>query len=923
MTVQERVQSDSFSAGVDDCFQAADDDRSGCSDEVCEINVCQRRPECCITTYDVSCVVVAIEVCDVPVRDDVSCLQLDSDALSRPPGCDNESCLRAVCQVDNLCCAESYNAACVTIARTLQGSACAEPVVVEEEETLPPTMTSTTIIPATQMPTFAPRPIESENPLTSTSAPYPYVTETLNGDNHCFQTSYTPGCNDTACLELICLEQPSCCTDTFDQRCVESARRNGLTCSAPLRFQNNNCLDVNPFGGCTNSECEAMVCQQRPQCCNRGNLVGEWDAECVNMAKKSCDLVGKNTCFQSVRTPGCTDSLCADVVCQDDDFCCERQWDSSCVEAAMRNSKEFCTQDWPPQDNSCFEADPFKRPRCSNTGPSECEGVVCTLRPECCDVAYDQECVRLALSHCELPPPENHCYESSDVPGCTDSKCLDVVCDIDETCCTGPYSNDCVGIAKKNAKLCPPPNLGNTCFQESPFGGCLDRRCEQLVCEINPNCCNGEEAGQWSSLCVGAAQELCQPEMVKRPNGLCPAGMTCGTDLMANCTELAAQYRDVFELGDVYGGIYCGNGSANIENCPQGMYCPDPMTMLPCPSGYYCPYKTAKPTIRCRTCAEGATQLTQDFYGYIILSVILFLVVVYVTHGLLNRYNKRLADRIHYFEKRVFVDKLQGTMKKAHIMLGHSQQQKQMLEKLRPKLEVISRRLARLEKTSPKSPGHVRKNSNGSSPGHTRTNSWGSLPNHVRKNSWGSKPGHARKNSWGSKPGHARKNSWGTSPGPGAQVRKNSSGNGLDFVGDDIRFDARRVFDILDANGSGDVTFEELNVIMGFNEVELKEFIRRMNEMAGLTSDTGTVSRPVFVKYFLQALLETSKLTISFEEAANLFDEMSGSTSEKAVNEISMNTFYKSSMSDFLSDTQIFELIRVSLFSLVLESTLA
>ena len=35
-----------------------------------------------------------------------------------------------------------------------------------------------------------------------------------------------------------------------------------------------------------------------------------------------------------------------------------------------------------------------------------------------------------------------------------------------------------------------------------------------------------------------------------------------------------------------------------------------------------------------------------------------------------------------------------------------------------------------------------------------------------------------------------------------------------------------------------------------FNEVELREFIRRMNEMAGLllSLETGTVSRPVLVK---------------------------------------------------------------------------
>jgi Ca2+-binding EF-hand superfamily protein len=188
-------------------------------------------------------------------------------------------------------------------------------------------------------------------------------------------------------------------------------------------------------------------------------------------------------------------------------------------------------------------------------------------------------------------------------------------------------------------------------------------------------------------------------------------------------------------------------------------------------------------------------------------------------------------------------------------MRGYSHEQKQILEKLRPKLELISRRLSRLEKNR----------------------SFGSPPKYGGSTASSSK----------------------------------TKANGLEFVGHDIKFDARRVFDILDSDASGDVSFEELNVILGLNEVELKEFIRRMNEMSGSSTNSDSVTRPVFVKYFLQVLLETSKLTISFEEAEALFDEMAGSTEDKPVDEINMNKFYTSSMSDFLSDSQIFELIRV------------
>ena len=62
------------------------------------------------------------------------------------------------------------------------------------------------------------------------------------------------------------------------------------------------------------------------------------------------------------------------------------------------------------------------------------------------------------------------------------------------------------------------------------------------------------------------------------------AGYFCSYDLMANCTELADQYKDVLLLGNILGGVYCGNEEEDkLINCPRGRYCPDPETMLPCP----------------------------------------------------------------------------------------------------------------------------------------------------------------------------------------------------------------------------------------------------------------------------------------------------------------------------------------------------
>lgn len=214
------------------------------------------------------------------------------------------------------------------------------------------------------------------------------------------------------------------------------------------------------------------------------------------------------------------------------------------------------------------------------------------------------------------------------------------------------------------------------------------------------------------------------------------------------------------------------------------------------------------------------------------------LVVVYIGLGILQRYNIQLADH--------FQDLVNLRQKQT----GSSQQQKQVLEKLRPKLELIGLRLAKIE--------GVKNPTNSST----------------------------------------------------ADKNVNTRYSGLEFHGEDIKFDAIRLFDVLDADGSGGVTFDELNVILELRDVELQEFIRRMNEMADSSSNNASVTRPVFVKYFLQVLTDTCNLSISYEEAEVIFDEMANR--DKNLDEIDMNKFYTSSMSDFLSDSQILELIKVS-----------
>lgn len=592
---------------------------------------------------------------------------------------------------------------------------------------------------------------------------------------------------------------------------------------------------------------------------------GEEDIGLSNITETN---TAANTCFEVSSTPGCSDSACEDFICEKvDTFCCGRTWDDTCVRAATEYA-DICEIGWPDQSNDCFEIDPFGRPGCQNdngngnenedmndTGYDHalCESIVCLLRPECCDLAYDEKCVELALKKCDLPEPRNSCLSESRLPGCVDKSkdgmCLESVCQKDEACCGVAYGPQCVELARKDSESCSPKTAPNTCYEKSIFGGCNNQRCENLVCTFGESCCDNQEIiGMWNEPCVIAANALCQPVLEDLPSdgGDCPSGMTCSYDSMASCADLASQYKNIFFLGNILGGVYCGNevsGRNGITNCPRGSYCPDPETILPCPAGYYCPFKTQKPTILCKRCQEGSLQLVKDLYGWIVLFVIVVLAAAYIGWGLLNQYNKRLADHISRSERRVQSRMSRISTRMSTGISHHHHKEKRDLEKLRPKLELINYRLAKMEEDQSSS-----------------------------KN------------------------------------KKKHSITGLKIYGGEIKFDSIRLFDALDADASGDLTFDELNVILGLNEAELREFIRRMNEMADSESIRVSVTRPVFAKYFLQALTDTSNLTISYEEAEAMFDELAeGDTS---LNEIEMSKFYASSMSEFLSDSQILLLIK-------------
>jgi hypothetical protein len=77
------------------------------------------------------------------------------------------------------------------------------------------------------------------------------------------------------------------------------------------------------------SDCAEAVCTFDPYCCNT-----EWDDLCVEYAAETCSGGTGSTCHDECDTgtklsPSC--SACAGDVCNEDPYCCDTEWDATCV----------------------------------------------------------------------------------------------------------------------------------------------------------------------------------------------------------------------------------------------------------------------------------------------------------------------------------------------------------------------------------------------------------------------------------------------------------------------------------------------------------------------------------------------------------------------------------------------------------------
>jgi len=159
-------------------------------------------------------------------------------------------------------------------------------------------------------------------------------------------------------------------------------------CEGPVGGEGDCCIDNNS-PGCEDPTIEACVCTIDNYCCET-----EWDDICAGYATNNCDECDAGTtggmnedCCTEQMSPGCTDVGIQDCVCALDPYCCDTQWDSTCV---GRVGADLCGPACDPDD-----AD---GPCCSGNGTPGCEvnaveTCVCMADSFCCDIEWDSMCV--------------------------------------------------------------------------------------------------------------------------------------------------------------------------------------------------------------------------------------------------------------------------------------------------------------------------------------------------------------------------------------------------------------------------------------------------------------------------------------------------------------------------------------------------
>jgi hypothetical protein len=132
----------------------------------------------------------------------------------------------------------------------------------------------------------------------------------------------------------------------------------------------------------------------------------------------------------------------------------------------------------------------------------------------------------------------------------------------------------------------------------------------------------------------------------------------------------------------------------------------------------------------------------------------------------------------------------------------------------------------------------------------------------------------------------------------------------LNDKGEVIECDAQILFDAIDTDKNGVLSFTELENALGLSGDKLLVFIKMMNEASGFSSKSSNhqVSRTVFSISFLDTIKSVANYDPTHEDAGALFEEIAGSNDS---DNISLENLKYSPLALFLTDKELLNMKRL------------
>ncbi len=319
-----------------------------CDDAACCATVCQFDAYCCSTTWDLTCAVYAGAFCEPGGTVDCGDPNSGSCTIAHgTPGCDVATCCEAVCAKDATCCSQAWDALCVAIANQVCTTQCEPPCPGGS------TIEAESCATAANDVCVAPVAGNQAQPLLGGKACGALAHDPFSGvdrvDVDVWSVTVPDTDGDGVARVLLGFQ---CSADTW--AALVPAGSCGIAAS-PLHVQ---------LIACTEGVAQACI------------PAGDWRVVCTSGAFPAqapplaypcpgrpyalrievddfCDLPCESdrSCISPHATPGCSDAACCAATCAMDAFCCDVEWDASCVESAV----DACTIA-PPSNDECSGA---------------------------------------------------------------------------------------------------------------------------------------------------------------------------------------------------------------------------------------------------------------------------------------------------------------------------------------------------------------------------------------------------------------------------------------------------------------------------------------------------------------------------------------------------------------------------------------